>query len=587
MNDEDLPELPAHLDPRQPPRQGPLRRRSSRTRTGPRATQSPSQQSPSEQTRSIEAVVAATRPQPERQHAASESAPQRELDPAEDSAVRRITTGSTAQPVTRRQRRKNQHPVQAAMLRISRGVAALLALMLLVGSGLTYAYFNRLTAQAGTGTSLDDVEGNSAGEGYSGEAMDILMIGTDGRAGTDIPEEDQTGGLQNTDTMMLIHVPADGSRASIVSFPRDTYVELPNGENSKLNAAYAFGYNDAPEGSTEQQRKDAGRNNLIQTINILSGVQIDHFVEVTLAGFRDLTKAVGGVEVNLCAPVDDSYSGANFPAGKQHLDENQALAFVRQRHGLPNGDLDRIKRQQYFMGAMIREVLDQGMLDLLNLDKLNELIDALANTISYDAGLNPLQLAEQLRNIAAGDVEFRTIPLATPAEDKIPGIGDVLLPADEQQMKAFFNGLSEPAKPSESPESESGSESGSPSTSSAPAIDPASITVDVYDGTQTPGLADQVSAALTAAGFAIDNRSPALTSDYDVTEVHYATGMEAQANAVAAALPGATLVADDTTPTGKILVVVGASYGSPDATAAPTADPGEPDSTAANTDCIY
>ncbi|GAB3296800.1 LytR family transcriptional regulator [Epidermidibacterium keratini] len=583
MSDEDLPELPAHLDPRQPPRQGPLRRRGAGHQKKPaaRPAPGPSNETPSEQTRSIEAVVAATTSQPQQQHAATDPEQRRELDPAEDSAVRRITTGSTAQPVTRRQRRRHEHPVQTAMLRASRAVSALLALVLLVGSGLTYAYFNRLTAQAGTGTSLEDVEGNSAGEGYSGEAMDILMIGTDGRAGTDIPEEDAGGGLQNTDTMMLIHVPADGSRASIVSFPRDTYVQLPNGENSKLNAAYAFGYNDAPEGSTEQQRKDAGRNNLIQTINILSGVQIDHFVEVTLAGFKDLTKAVGGVEVNLCAPVDDSYSGANFPAGKQHLDENQALAFVRQRHGLPNGDLDRIKRQQYFMGAMIREVLDQGMLDLLNLDKLNQLVDALANTISYDAGLNPLQLAEQLRNIAAGDVEFRTIPLAEPPEDRIPGIGDVLMPADDAQMKAFFNGLSGPEPTADEPSSESSS-----TTSSAPAIDPASITVDVYDGTQTPGLADQLATTLTTAGFVIDNRAPALTSDYQATEVHYPAGMEAQATAVAAALPGASVLPDNTAPAGKILVIVGSTYGSPDATATPTADPGEPDSTAANTDCI-
>ncbi|WP_153506249.1 LCP family protein [Cumulibacter manganitolerans] len=352
----------------------------------------------------------------------------------------------TTRAERRRIERASAHPVRSSVLRGVRAVSLLLAVAVLVASGMTFSFFNRLTSQAGTGASVQQVEGNEAAAGFDGKDMDILMVGVDTRTGTDIPAEDGEGDhLHNTDTIMLIHVPADGRRASVVSFPRDSWVRIPNlGEKSKINSAYAYGWASVKDpGATVQQHKDAAQAWLVQTVNALSGVQIDHFVEVTLAGFRDLTKAVGGVDVNLCAATSDKqYSGADFPAGPQHLDETQALAFVRQRHGLTN-DLDRIKRQQYFMAQMLRKVLDRRIGDLLNPAKLGTLVDALAGTISFDRDLDPLMLAEQMRDVAAGNVSFYTLPLG-PEPDQMIGGQAVLIPAAEDRLLQFFQSLSAP-----------------------------------------------------------------------------------------------------------------------------------------------
>lgn len=467
------------------------------------------------------------------------------------------------------------------MLRGLRAVSALLAAIMLLGSGLTFLYYNRLTSQAGTAASVQDVQGNEAATGVDGRDMDILMIGTDTRTGTDIPAEEGAGDdLHNTDTIMLIHVPADGSRASIVSFPRDTWVTLPNGEKSKINSAYAYGWASVTDpNATVQQRKDAGQKWLVQTVNAFSGVQIDHFVEVTLAGFRDLTKAVGGVDVNLCAATKDpEYSGADFPAGKQHLNESQALSFVRQRHYLPNGDLDRIKRQQYFMAQILRKVLDRQVGDLLNPAKLGDLIDALAGTISFDRDLNPLMLAEQMRDVAAGNVEFRTVPLADSPFKRIGG-QEVVLPADEDTLKVFFQTLSAPAPAKPAPTSSS-----APASSSAPGSSQSLPRIYLYLGPSYAEAVSAVTADLTGRGYTVSSAAVA-DADPAATEIQYGAGAAEAAAALSAQLPGSVTREVTTTPSGTLVVLAGPNYPGLDSTA--TAAVAPPDITAASENCIY
>src|SRR3712207_6215265 len=157
--------------------------------------------------------------------------------------------------------------------------------------------------------------------------------------------------------MILVHIPADGSRASFVSFPRDSYVEIPGYGMDKLNAAYAYGYADTPETASAEVRQAGGAQLLVQTISGLTGLQIDHYAEVDLLGFFTPSSVVGGVEVNLCEAVDDSeWSGAVSPAGVQTISGADALKFVRQRHGLPRGDFDRIVRQQVFIAGVLRKM---------------------------------------------------------------------------------------------------------------------------------------------------------------------------------------------------------------------------------------
>ncbi|OMQ09277.1 transcriptional regulator, partial [Modestobacter sp. VKM Ac-2676] len=173
----------------------------------------------------------------------------------------------------------------------------------------------------------------------TGEAMNLLLVGNDSRA--NLTEQQLTEFMAgedsgiNTDTMILVHVPADGSKASFVSFPRDSWVDIPGHGEDKLNAAYAYGRMNAPDGASEDAKNAQGAQLLVQTISGLTGLRIDHYAEVDLLGFFELSSVVGGVEVNLCNAVDDrEWSGAYFPAGVQTITGADALKFVRQRHNI-------------------------------------------------------------------------------------------------------------------------------------------------------------------------------------------------------------------------------------------------------------
>ncbi len=364
-----------------------------------------------------------------------------ELDPRRRTPARpRASSGGPARSRTDRNKRKRY------AVRIARTLATVVSVALLVGAGFVHSSINRFNAHAGTLPRTSDVAGNKDVKGVNGADMNILVIGDDSRSGytqaqlAELSTQENPG--NNTDTLMLIHVPANGTAASVVSFPRDSYVSIPGYGKSKINSAYADAYNDAPQGSSTAQRQAAGQALLISTISGLSGVKVDHVVTVSLLGFYNLTNQLGGIEVDLCQAAKDSYSGIDLSAGKHLLLGKEALSFVRQRHGLPNGDLDRVKRQQYFFGATIRKLLGQNLLDVLNISKLNSLIDALAGTINYDEGLNPLDLAAQMRDVAAGNVRFQTIPLAAQPFANEPGVGDVVIPVGQSDMYAFFQGLS-------------------------------------------------------------------------------------------------------------------------------------------------
>jgi LCP family protein required for cell wall assembly len=183
-----------------------------------------------------------------------------------------------------------------------------------------------------------------------------------------------------------VHIPNDGSKAVAISLPRDTYVDIPGGYGKhKINSAYAramltarkdlqkTGVTDPKE--LDVQANQAGARELIDTVQNLTGSTIDNYAAVNLLGFSEITKAVGGVDVCLNNNVKDEYSGANFTKGQHTISGVEALEFVRQRHGLPNGDLDRVVRQQVFMAGMARKVLSAGT--LTNPGKLNDLIEAI------------------------------------------------------------------------------------------------------------------------------------------------------------------------------------------------------------------
>jgi LCP family protein required for cell wall assembly len=196
---------------------------------------------------------------------------------------------------------------------------------------------------------------------------------------------------------MLVHLPTDRHRAYLVSFPRDSWVPIQGHGNAKLNAALSFG----------------GPPLLIATIERLTGVRIDHFAIVDFEGFRSMTDALGGVDVQVTRTVWAPAQKVLWPAGIHHLDGTRALDFVRQRHNLPGGDLGRIKRQQAFLKALARQAVDRGT--LANPLKLNAFLEAATKAVSVDESLTTSRLrslALQFRSVRAGDLVLLTAPVA-------------------------------------------------------------------------------------------------------------------------------------------------------------------------------
>src|SRR6202012_4072228 len=235
--------------------------------------------------------------------------------------------------------------------------------------------------------------------------------------------EDGVGG-NATNTLILIHIPAGGKKAVGFSIPRDDWVTYPSTYDGQTAGKVDQAYGDAmaqeetqyrqknPNASQNQiafQGNEAGRAATVATVESLTGVHIDHFAEVNLDGFYELAKVLGHVEVCLNHPVSDSYSGAPFRAGYQWLDPKQALAFVRQRHGLPNGDLDRTHRQQAFLDSVMHQLHADGVLD--DLTKLQALLSVAKQYVITDAGWNLLDFASQMRALTSGNLVFHTLPI--------------------------------------------------------------------------------------------------------------------------------------------------------------------------------
>jgi LCP family protein required for cell wall assembly len=396
----------------------------------------------------------------------------------------------------------------------TRIAAAVVSIVLLAGSGYGWAAYHAFSAN------LRHVDAIGNSTDTDGSAQNILLVGDDSRPAGASPEvlaqlsTQQDGGSVATDTVMLLHIPAGGGQATVVSFPRDSWVDIPGFGKGKLNSAFA-------DGSGRGGGDAGGMRLLIQVVESLSGVHIDHFVKVSLLGFYTIAQALGPIQVCLNQPAKDPLSGVDLPAGVSTLNAKQALSFVRQRHQLPRGDLDRQVRQQYFLSAELRKVASSRV--LLNPAKLNTLLKAVSGALETDPDLDLLQFAGRFRDVSAGNVRFVPLPITgTPTIRDGKGNPVSIVAVDFAALPAFFaQALGQPAA----------------YTDAAPA-DPAGVTVRVLNGTGTAGLAISAAQTLKKAGFSIAGTANA-ESTTTLTTVTYPSGMAAQAKAVAAAVPGA------------------------------------------------
>ncbi|MGB3441468.1 MAG: LCP family protein [Actinophytocola sp.] len=353
----------------------------------------------------------------------------------------------------------------SGLLITGRVVMALVSAAALAAMSLVWLRVDALDASKNTTDAISAAQeesGPSATEDDDG-ANDILIVGNDSR--TDMQGRPLSARLLrelrteatetlNTDTLILLRIPKDGSRGSAISIPRDTSVLVPNlGREEKINGAYGItkaGVMEKLVGEGEKDRAkinrvsdDAGRASLIQAVQVLTGVRVDHYTEVSLYGFYLLTEVIDGVDVCLNHSTSDPDSGAEFSRGPQTVRGGDAVAFVRQRKNLPRGDLDRIVRQQTFLSSAMQKVLSGGL--MTDNAKLNALEDAVSKTVVMDDGLHFLELVNQAQALASGNVQFVTIPVE--AVGARNDRGQSIIVVDLPKVHGFVRGLLTPQAP--------------------------------------------------------------------------------------------------------------------------------------------
>ncbi len=323
-----------------------------------------------------------------------------------------------------------------------RGAVAAASVAVLVATGYGYS----VVRQVADGLVTSDALGEPAEPRGLDEAFTALLVGIDSRTdanGNPLPPEvlaqlraGEDEGQFNTDTIILLHVPAGPDpSASAISIPRDSFVRIAGTTRQhKINSAYRRGM-ETVEG-TERVQREAGRQTLVRTVEQLTGVPVDHFAEINLAGFVEITEAIGGIPVCLNAAVREERSGIDLPAGYQVVSGADALAFVRQRRDLPDGDLDRVTRQQAFLAGVARSALVGTLADPASLDRL---ISAVTRYVVLDRGWDLDRIVDQLRRAAGRDIAFRTIPTGRPDLDT--PVDGVAVEVDPVQVRTFVRGI--------------------------------------------------------------------------------------------------------------------------------------------------
>ncbi len=283
------------------------------------------------------------------------------------------------------------------------------ALMLAVGGGVWAVYVKldaNITPDRAAAAELARYEKERPTALVKG-ATNLLLIGSDSRAGDGNSRYGQDSGTERSDTAILLHLSAGRDSATAVSLPRDLMVDVPaclRRDGTRTEPMFAmFNY----------AFQSGGSACTIRTVEKLTGIRIDHHMVVDFNGFKEMVDAVDGVEICLKEPIRDKAAKLRLPAGKVTLDGEQALGYVRARKSLGNGsDTDRMDRQQRFLGALVSKVRSNDV--LLNPVKLYPVLDAATSSLTTDPGLASLRglydLVRGVRDIPTERVQFLTVP---------------------------------------------------------------------------------------------------------------------------------------------------------------------------------
>lgn len=460
--------------------------------------------------------------------------------------------------------------------RLGRTALTGLSFLVLLVAGVGWGYLN-LTGQIDT-FGADGISGDRPPASPNGQ--NVLVIGSDTRSGANRKLGGGKGTVGRSDTVFLLHVYADHRHAVAVSIPRDSMVDIPacrtpSGEwtapqhHVMFNGAFSVG-------ETAEGNPACTQN----TVEHLTGLRVDHTVVVDFSGFSALTSAVGGVPV--CLPQDiyqqdlspkrPTRGALVFAKGPQTVSGQRALDYVRIRHGIGDGsDIGRIKRQQAFIGSLIKKVKSQG----LNPTTLLPLADAATDSMTVDPGLGSadrlLKFAMSMKNIDLRNTRFVTVPW------RYEGARVAIVEPEAHALWAALKAdrtidghdASGKGKGSRSPERP---DDASPSPA-APAPAPVAgtgISLAVYNGTTVNGLAARAAELLRAHGFTVTGTATASNQGRMSTVIQYGPGLQAEAETTARLFGGARTMASGTA---GIQVILGTSYAenpSPAAEATPT-----------------
>lgn len=354
------------------------------------------------------------------------------------------------------------------------------------------------------------------------DRLQILILGTDTRDGNNsgFGTADQSSGYGQSDVMMLLDISADNKNVNVISFPRDLLVDVPACTDAETGQEYA----ERPDVMINSAMAQAGIGCAVGTVNNLAGMEIDHFMMADFNAVRELSNAVGGVEVCVSDAVSDPGSGLRLPEGTSTVKGKQALAFLRTRHAFADGgDLGRIKAQQAFLGSLTRKLKAEGTLG--KPQKMLGIADTLTKNLTVDEELASvpalLTIAGRLKNIDPGKVNFITAPT-------VPAADPNRLDLDEPAATNLFAALRRSADLTKPALSGDSSDEAPPE----PAYDKTLQPVTVANGTTVPGRAQDISGILTSGGYT--NISGFEAQPTQQTMVYYGTGFNDVAADIAA-----------------------------------------------------
>ncbi|CAL9478522.1 Polyisoprenyl-teichoic acid--peptidoglycan teichoic acid transferase TagU [Streptomyces sp. enrichment culture] len=294
--------------------------------------------------------------------------------------------------------------------RWARGTGLVVAAVLVVAAGAGWAVYRKLdgniTPDEAAAAELARFE-KERPTALVKDARNILVIGSDSRAGEENRRYGRDVGTERSDTAILLHLSAGRRSATAVSIPRDLMVDVPGclgRDGTRTEPAFA---------ALNTAFEKGGSACAVRTVEKLTDIRVDHHIVVDFHGFKEMVDAVGGVEVCLREPIDDKAAALELPAGRVTLNGEQALGYVRARKSLGDGsDTDRMERQQRFLGALVSKVHSNDV--LLNPVKLYPVLDAATSSLTTDPELASLrglyELVRGLRNIPTEHVQFLTVP---------------------------------------------------------------------------------------------------------------------------------------------------------------------------------